>query len=430
CLPLTSMAHIPSSIDKQSMPSLAPMLTQITPAIVNVAVEKDISFGDIPIPYKDLKKLPSKMLGVGSGVIINAQHGLIVTNAHVVNHAKVMIVTLKDGRRFRARLIGKDDGFDIAIIQIKADDLKQIQFGNSDQLKVGNFVAAIGSPFGLDQTVTSGVISALNRSTPKIEGFQSFIQTDASINPGNSGGALVDLDGHLIGLNTAILAPTDASAGIGFAIPSNMVKSVVQQLLKYGKVERGMLGVIAQNIGADLAEVLNLRQNNGTLVSQVMPGSPAEKAGLKTEDIIESVDNEPMHSAVQLHNTLGMMRPGTELKMAVLRNHKILHLTATVADPNKIKETEVIPFISGIQLRQFNELEGDGSMLNGVIVTGVNGLSSAALSGLEPGDVIVQANGKQIHSVDALKKLAQSHPKHLLLKVNRNNLALFLVLQA
>lgn len=425
-----SFAAIPSQLTQSSTPSLAPMLKRITPSIVNIAVEKNVTLGNLPIAAKDRQKIPSKMLGVGSGVIINAKQGLIATNAHVISDAKIIIVTLKNGERYRAKLIGKDDGFDIGIIKIQADHLSEIHFGDSDQLKVGNFVAAIGSPFGLDQTVTSGVISALNRSQPRIEGFQSFIQTDAPINPGNSGGALVDLKGNFIGMNTAIITPVDASVGIGFAIPSNMVKSVITQLLQYGKVKRGMLGVIVQTVTPDIASSLKIKVNQGTLVSQVLPNSPAAKAGIKVKDIIENVNGAAMHTAEQLHNKLGLMRPETQLNITVKRGYKLLHLKAVVADPNKIAELHALPFISGIQLRNFSELEGDGSTLNGVIVTDINQLSSAALSGLLPGDVITAIAQKPIKTIKSLKKVikSQAKSKQLLIKVVRSNTGLFLVL--
>ena len=429
---LPAFGHLPAAVNKAATPSLAPMLKRVTPAIVNIAVEKNVNPGNLPISKQDLSKLPSKMLGVGSGIIINAKSGLIITNAHVVSDAKIIIVTLKNGERYRAKLIGKDDGFDIAIIKINATNLTAIHFGDSDQLKVGNFVAAIGSPFGLEQTVTSGVISALNRSHPRIEGFQSFIQTDAPINPGNSGGALVDLNGNLIGMNTAIFTPVDANVGIGFAIPSDMVESVVTQLLKYGKVKRGMLGVIAQTITADIANAMKLTANQGTLVAQVVSNSPAAKAGIKVQDVIESVNGTHIQSAEQLHNKLGLMRPGTTLHIIIKRNGKAHRLTATVADPNHIQLPHALPFISGIQMRQFSELEGDGSQVNGVIVAGINQLASAALSGLLPGDIITMANGKTIKNIHQLERIAKinANNKTLLIKVNRNNFSLFLVLHS
>ena len=290
-------------------------------------------------------------------------------------------------------------------------------------------MTAIGSPFGFTQTVTSGIISALNRIEPQIEGFQSFIQTDAPINPGNSGGALVNLQGQLIGINTAIYTPVDANIGIGFSIPSNMVHSVIEQLLKYGKVKRGMLGVVAQNITPEIADALHLKTNQGALVTQVTPGTPATMAGFKPEDIIEKLDGKIVYSSAQLRNTLGLMRPGTEIHFSIVRNHKPIALSATVGDPAKVQAQHELPFIGGMSLRNFNELESDGTTLKGVIVTNMDDLSDGALAGIIPGDVITQANGTAVLNVNALAKLASAQPKQLLVKVTRGNNSLFLVIE-
>ncbi len=427
-LPFTALAHIPTNI---STPSLAPMLTKVTPAVVNVAVEKMVP------PAKKLladgrigqAKKPEYLTGVGSGVIFNAKVGLIVTNAHVVDHAKIIVVTLKDGRRYRARLIGEDSGFDIAIIKIPAHNLKAIHFADSDNLKVGDFVVAIGSPFGLTQTVTSGVISALNRSEPRIEGFQSFIQTDAPINPGNSGGALINMRGQLIGINTAILTPVYGNIGIGFAIPSDMVHSILSQLLKYGKVKRGMLGVVAQNLSVELAQALDLKPTKGVIVTQVIPGSAAATAGVKDQDIIEKVNGKIIRSAAQLRNTLGLMRPGTKITLTILRDHKELTLSATVGNPKTLIAQHSIPFLSGLRLQNFKELEADGSLLQGALVTGVASTSPAALAGLLPGDIIMSANLHPVDSAQALKNIALQKPKQLVIKVKRKNRSAFLVVE-
>lgn len=431
-LPLAASAHIPITIKGQATPSLAPMLNKVTPAVVNIAVEKTInpaSADPFAAPSGGAKRT-LRGLAVGSGVIFNAKQGLIVTNAHVVQDEHIMIVTLKDGRHYRAKLIGKDDGFDIAIIRIQAKRLHALQFANSDRLKVGNFVAAIGSPFGLTQTVTSGVISALNRSHPQLEGFQSFIQTDAPINPGNSGGALVNMQGQLIGINTAIITPVDANIGIGFSIPSNMVHSVLVQLLKYGKVERGMLGVIAQNISPELADAMHLKTTKGTLVTTVLPGSPAATSGIQSQDIITKINGNPVISSAQLRNTLGLMRPGTKVDLTVLRNHLQTKINAVIGDPKKFTPPHVNPFLAGLRLQTLSELEGDGSRLNGVLVTDMTDTSSGALSGLAPGDVITMADNKPVTNVNTLIKLANKAKDELLIKVFRGNSALFLVLQS
>ena len=426
--PIITLAHIPTAINGKKVPSLAPILKKVTPAIVNIVVDKKIPLMMQEAAKLSKKKIPLHEITLGSGVIISAKQGLIVTNAHVVDHEKIMLVTLKDGRRFHARLVGKDDGFDIAILRIHATNLTSLPFANSDQLQVGDFVAAIGSPFGLTQTVTSGVISALNRSRPKIEGYQSFIQTDAPINPGNSGGALVNLKGQLVGINTAIMTPMLGSIGIGFAIPSNMVHSVVTQLLKYGKVERGMLGVLAQNISPDLANALHIKSEHGVVVTKVVPGSAADQAGIKIKDIIEKVNNTQIHNAVQLRNMLGIMRPGTPLKITLDRDQKPMILSATVGNPKKILKQHETPFIAGLSLRDFNELESDGTQLKGVMVTNVSETSEGALAGLLPGDVVTTANSQKVTTIKQLETIATQQTKQLLLTVTRGNKNLFVVI--
>ena len=418
-LPLISLAETPPPAVSSDKPaySLAPMLHKVTPAVVKITTEKEPKPGSRP------------EVGLGSGVIIDANQGLIVTNAHVVSQTKIIVVTLQSGRRYLARSIGEDDGFDVAVIKINAPNLTSAPIGDSDQLQVGDFVAAIGSPFGLTETVTSGVISALNRSEPKIEGFQSFIQTDTPINPGNSGGALVNMKGELIGINTALVTPILGNVGIGFAIPSNMVHSIAQQLVKYGKVERGVLGVVAQDITSPLANALNLKSDKGAVVTTIIPESPADKAGIKVSDIIISLDGKSIRSSEQLRNNLGMMRPGTAIKMEVSRDGKIQTLMATVGDPLKLAKQRETPFIGGLQLRDFNELESDDTLLQGVIVAGVGETSRGALAGLQPGDVITHANQKLVASVKELETVLAAKPKQLLLQVNRNNTGLFVVIE-
>lgn len=426
--PLIALSQAP----EKELPGLAPMLKKTTPAVVNIMVERKTTLS--PAEEDDtsppsLKSQPDDAIAVGSGVIIDAKNGLIVTNAHVINHEKLMVVTLKDGRRFHASLVGKDDGFDIAIIHVTAKNLTAIPFGNSDKLEVGNFVATIGSPFGLTQTVTSGVISALNRSEPKIEGYQSFIQTDAPINPGNSGGALVNLQGQLVGMNTAILTANNGSIGIGFAIPSNMVKSVVTQLVKYGKVERGMLGVVAQNISLPLATALKLQPDQGVLVTTVVPGSPADTAKIKMKDVILKVNGEEIHTSVQLRNMLGMMRPGTPLMITLVRNHETKNVKTEVGNPKRIAQQKEIPFISGMRLQDFSELEADGTKTEGVLITWVSPQSQGLLAGLMPGDIITSVNDKSIHTVNELKTYAAKNTNELLVTVKRNANNLFVVIE-
>lgn len=430
-IPVVGYAHLPTSVDGKAVPSLAPMLSKVTPSVVNILVEKELPQQQYLLDQNKQSKpsQPSKMIGVGSGIIFNAKKGYIITNAHVVKDQRIMVVTLKDGRRYRAKLIGEDEGYDIAVIQIKAKHLQQMPVGNSSQLKVGDFVVAVGSPFGLTQTVTSGVISALNRSSPPIEGFQNFIQTDAPINPGNSGGALIDMEGKLIGINTAIVTPNAGSIGIGFAIPSDMAASVANQLIKYGKVKRGMLGVLTQNITPELADALHLKHDRGAMVTQIIPNSPAEKAGLQAEDVIESVNESSIRNSEQLRNMLGIIAPGTNIKISVLRDHQEKMLTATVGNPKTIQMQRELPFLGGMRLQKFSDLEADGTIIKGVLVISVSDTSNGAMAGLIPGDVILSANGTSVPTVNELINVAESKPDQMLLKVSRGTGQLFLVLQ-
>ncbi len=423
-VPMTSQADAPLPSNKPAY-SLAPMLEKVTPAVVKINIAKDT----LAPPFEQTKPPAGEKVALGSGVVIDAAQGLIVTNAHVVNQSKIIVVTLQNGRRYLAKLIGEDDGFDIAVIKIDAPGLVSIPFGDSDQLQVGDFVAAIGSPYGLTETVTSGVISALDRSEPKIEGYQSFIQTDTPINPGNSGGALVNMKGELIGINTALVTPILGNVGIGFAIPSNMVLSVAQQLVKYGKVERGILGVVAQDITTSLAEAMNFKSDKGAVITTIIPLSPASKAGLRVGDIIISLDGKTIHSSEQLRDSLGIMRPDTAIKLEVLRDGKSQILPANVGDPQKLAKQQEVPFIGGLQLQDFNELESDDTLLKGIVVTGVGETSPGALAGLEPGDIIVSANQQPVTSVHALESIAQTKPKHLLLQISRQNTGLFVVVE-
>lgn len=410
---------ITSPVMAANLTDLAPMLEKVTPAIVNIIVKEE----DTHTSHH------RQTIMVGSGVILDAKQGLIVTNSHVIDHEKVIVVTLKDGERYRAKLIGKDSAFDLAVLKINAKHLTQIQFANSDQLKVGNLVVAIGSPFGLTQTVTSGVISALNRSYPQIQGFQNFIQTDAPINPGNSGGALLNTEGQLVGINTAIVTPDEGNIGIGFAIPSNMVKSVITQLIQYGKVERGMLGVVAQDITPELADALQLKYDEGTIITQVVDGTPAKKVGLQSQDIILEINNVKIHNSAQLHNMLGVMRPNSKITITILRNHKSMTFNTQVGNPKTLLQQRAVPFLAGLRLQDFSELEPDGSTIKGALVVTIEDTSDAALAGLEPGDVILTANEKPIDSVKTLTEIAHEKIPRLLLNVARENGNLFLVIQ-
>lgn len=327
---------------RDGLPTLAPMLQQVTPAVVNIAVLSRQPAQDNPLlrdPFfrrffniPDVPPQGAPRMSAGSGVIVDAQHGYVMTNNHVVANGVEVHVTLKDRRRFKAEVIGTDPATDIALLRIDADHLTEVRFGDSDELEVGDFVIAIGNPFGLGQTVTSGIVSALGRQSGlRVEGYEDFIQTDASINPGNSGGALVNLRGELIGINTAIVAPAGGNVGIGFAVPSDMAKSVMDQLMRYGEVRRGQLGVSVQDVTPDTAESLGMNQASGALINMVVNGSPAERSGLRTGDVILALDGKPVEDASDLRNRLGLVPLGSRVDLTVLRSGRTLSISSTVA---------------------------------------------------------------------------------------------------
>jgi Do/DeqQ family serine protease len=307
------------------VPSLAPMLSQVTPGVVNIAV-KGLVHEQNPLlqdPFfrrffnvprgQDYQERETQ--ATGSGVIVDAAQGYVLTNAHVVENETSITVTTKDNRKFPAKLVGRDAATDVAVLKIEPNRLVAVPFGDSDKLQVGDFVVAIGNPFGLGQTVTSGIVSALGRTGLGIEGYEDFIQTDASINPGNSGGPLVDLHGDIIGINTAILAPGGSSIGINFAVPINMARRVMDQLIRYGEVKRGRIGVAIQDLTPDLAQAMNTTRTSGAVIAKVEPGSPADHAG----DLVVAVNGVAIHDAAQLRNTIGLSRIGDAVKLALDR---------------------------------------------------------------------------------------------------------------
>jgi serine protease Do len=305
--------------------SLAPVVSRITPGVVGISV-RGRAREDNPLLQDPMfrrffnlqQPIERETQAMGSGVIVDAAQGYVMTNAHVVENANSIEVTTKDNRHLKAKLIGRDPDTDIAVLQISGGNLTSVPIGDSDHLQVGDFVLAIGNPFGLGQTVTSGIISALGRS-PGIEGYEDFIQTDASINLGNSGGPLVDLQGRIVGINTAILAPSGGNIGIGFAVPINMARQVMDQLIQYGEIKRGRIGVAIQDLTPDLAQALGTRHTQGAVIARVEPGSPAERAGLRTNDLVVAINGAPMRSGTELRNRVGLSRIGDEVELTVER---------------------------------------------------------------------------------------------------------------
>jgi len=331
CMPAADSALAAAPIPEigGAVPSLAPMLSRVTPGVVNIAVRGKVKSENPLLQdpfFRRFFNLPQRQQteeretqATGSGVIVDAAQGYVLTNGHVVDNATRIEVTTKDNHRLTAKLVGRDTETDIALLQIPSQNLVAVPMGDSDRLQVGDFVLAVGNPFGLGQTVTSGIVSALGRSGLGIEGYEDFIQTDASINPGNSGGPLVNLQGQVVGINTAILAPGGGNIGIGFAVPINMARRVMDQILRYGEVKRGRIGVAIQDLTPELAQAMNTKQTNGAVIARVESGSPAEQAGLKTGDLVVAVNGTVVHSGTQLRNMIGLARIGDQVTLTLDR---------------------------------------------------------------------------------------------------------------
>lgn len=430
-------------VDSQgtALPSLAPMLKRVTPAVVNIATSGTVRIKENPLfndPFfRHFFEQPSrprhrKTQSLGSGVIVDAEKGYILTNNHVIDKADEIKVTLRNGETHEAKLIGTDPDSDVAVIQINAKSLTAIPLANSEEHQVGDFAIAIGNPFGLGQTVTSGIISAIERSGLGIEGYENFIQTDASINPGNSGGALVNLRGELIGINTAIFSKSGGSQGIGFAIPANMASDIMQQLIKYGEVKRGRLGAQAQDLTPQLAEAFNIKFRRGAVVSHVEKGSPADRAGLQPGDIVTEINGKAVRDANLLRNHMGLLRIGQTVDMKVLRDNKMLTLKATVAEQDKSKETikgeKLHAHLSGTELQNIQPSSKLYGRIEGVIISDVEAGSPAAQTGLRRGDIITSANRKNIKNIAEFQAAIATN-KSLLINIRRGNGSLFLFLQ-
>jgi serine protease Do/serine protease DegQ len=421
----------------ESVPTLAPMIKKVSPAVVNIATRGTIRerggqnpllddpffrrFFDVP---PDTGPHSRPFQSAGSGVIFDAHSGYIVTNAHVVENASEITVTLQDGRDLKAEILGSDTPSDVAVLRMKPDGLTQIPLGDSAKVEVGDFVVAIGNPFGLQHTVTSGIISGLSRSGINPDGYEDFIQTDASINPGNSGGALVNLRGELIGINTAILSRSGGNIGIGFAIPVNMAHSVMDQLIRYGSVKRGQLGVSMYTVTPDIAHSLGLQSAIGALVSQVVEGSPAEHAGIRTGDVITSVNGQPVKSNSELRNTIGLLRVGDKVDIGLLRDGKPLRVTAVIADTS----TELSRGPESIHKSFEGAVLGDAPDAGGALVRSVEPGSAAAQAGLRADDVIVGANRGRVSSVHELRERARGAAV-LVLEVRRGATVLLVPLR-
>ncbi|WP_114192560.1 serine endoprotease DegQ [Edaphovirga cremea] len=435
-LPAVSAA-LPMAIEGQPLPSLAPMLEKVLPAVVSVHVSgtQVIQNSRVPEEFKfffgpnaptDNGSRPFE--GLGSGVIIDAAKGYVLTNNHVINNADKIRVQLNDGREYDAKLIGKDDQTDIALLQLPdAKNLTAVTMADSDQLRVGDFTIAVGNPFGLGQTATSGIISALGRSGLNLEGLENFIQTDASINRGNSGGALVNLNGELIGINTAILAPGGGNIGIGFAIPSNMVQNLSKQLIEFGEVKRGILGIKGSEMTSEMAKAFNVETQRGAFVSEVLPGSAAAKAGIKPGDVLVSIDDKSVGSFAELRAKVGTTGPGKTIKIGVMRDGKPLDLTVTLETSDDISTDakNLSPALQGATFSNGADKAGD----KGVKIEDVTKGTPAAQVGLQKGDVIIGVNRERVETIAQLRKILDAKPALVALNIVRGEENIYLLLR-
>jgi len=445
---LSGHAALPPAVGEAPVPTLAPMIKRVSPAVVNIATRGTVRERPPRNPllndpyfrrFFDLPEGPieRQFQSAGSGVIFDAKNGYIVTNAHVVDNATEITVTLQDGRDLAATVVGSDVPSDVAVVKVPPESLTQVALGDSTKIEVGDFVVAIGNPFGLQHTVTSGIVSGLGRSGINQDGYEDFIQTDASINPGNSGGALVNLRGELVGINSAILSRSGGNIGIGFAIPVNMARSIMDQLVKYGSVKRGLLGVSIYSLTPDTAKSLDISTTQGVLVSQVNAGSAAEKAGIRPGDVITSINGQVIKSNSELRNAIGLSRVGEKLDVALIRDRKPMHVTAVIAEPPATTTATpapkgnnapaaasdagaMHPSLAGVTLADASE--------GGVQVRAVDP-QSRAVQRLRAGDRIEGANNRGVANLKDLRDIAQRGGA-LVLTVRRGHSVVFVPLPA
>jgi len=422
-------AALPAAVDGQALPSLAPMLEKISPAVVNISTSATIESPVLRDPFfgRLYKRPPRKVSSLGSGVIVDSQRGYVLTNHHVIANADEITVTLFDGRELKATLVGSDDDTDVAVLKVEARNLTAAPLADSDKLRVGDFVVAIGNPFSLGHTVTSGIVSGLGRQGLGIEQYENFIQTDAAINPGNSGGALVNLRGELVGINTAIASPGGSgNIGIGFAIPINLAASIQQQLVQHGEVRRGALGFSGNDMNRELAEALGVNQHQGVIVTEVSDRSPADRAGIKPYDIITALNGKPVRNRADLFNQLGLLPVDSTVTLELLRDNRRLTVQARLSGQlnARLDGSKIHPLLDGVQLR--NQLQrGEAA---GVEILEVNRRSRAAAFGLAAGDRIIGIGRYRIDDLDTLKELAEGQ-RVLPLNIVRDDTSYMVILK-
>lgn len=425
-----ALAALPVAIDGEPLPSLAPVLKQVTPSVVNVNTQTRVRVRsplmDDPF-FRRFFNVPSQpreriAQSLGSGVIVDAQKGYVLTNNHVIAGADEIFVGLKDGRSLEAKLIGTDPDTDLAVIQIPADDLTALQLADSDELQVGDFVVAVGNPFGLGQTVTSGIVSALGRAGLRGLEYQNFIQTDASINPGNSGGALINLRGELVGINSAIFTPSGGNVGIGFAIPATMARHVMDQLTEFGEVRRGTFGIYVQDLTPELAGAFSIDVGRGALVSEIAADSAADEAGLQPGDVILRMAKSDINSAQDFHNAEGRLAIGESLKVEYVRKGKKRNVQLTIQPVPVIKGVDLDFRLEGASFTNLTERH-QKQVLAGVLIEELDSRSRLARQGLSVGDVITGANREKVRNLSDFKKVLEQMRSPLLLQVVRGNRA-------
>ena len=434
-LSVVAQAAPPLVALRDGLPTLAPMLAQVTPAVVNISVIQRSPEAQNPLLrdpfFRRFFGLPDQarpQMSAGSGVILDAKQGYVITNHHVIKDSSEVVVTLKDNRRLKARVVGSDAGTDIALLKIEAEGLIAAKPADSDALQVGDFVVAIGNPFGIGQTVTSGIVSALGRAGLSSEGYEEFIQTDAPINPGNSGGALVNLKGELVGINTAIIGPSGGNVGIGFAVPINMAHAVMLQLIRFGEVRRGRLGISMQDLTPELARSLGVPPGQGAVITDVQPDSPAVRAGLRDGDIVVSVNGRPVTSASGLRARLGVLPVGETVELGLRRGAEPLVIRARIGEieARHAREGRRIAELPGASLVAI-ERETARGRSRGVLVTAVEAGSAAFEQGLRPGDFIIGVNRRRLDSVEALVQRLRANNR-IVLNVVRGDFLLTIVL--
>jgi serine protease Do/serine protease DegQ len=431
----------PQDSQGAQLPSLAPMLEKATPAVVNIATIGRVSVQDNPLlndPFfrrffgapEQQQQQQRRPQSLGSGVIVDAERGYVLTNNHVIDKAQEIRVTLRDGRTLDATLVGADPEADVAVIQIPAEKLTALPLADSDKLRVGDFVVAIGNPFGLGQTVTSGIVSALGRSGLGIEGYEDFIQTDASINPGNSGGALVNLRGELVGINTAIVAPSGGNVGIGFAIPVNMASELMAQLVEYGEIRRGRLGVSGQTLTQELAKAFGLAWHEGVLISSVEPDAAAAKAGLLVGDVVTAINDHPVKDTSDLKNAIGLLRAGAEIKLGLVRGGKPATIVAKIEAPAAqwFEGRLLHPRFDGMLFGTIPEDSPLHGKVEGMLIFGVSPGTPAWNAGLRKGDVLLSINRVLVKNREQMEAALKRSAQGVLLNIRRGNNAMFVLL--